>query len=113
MRSYDKSWREMTDSAEAERFRLLYELGCAFAAKTDLTELIPFVIAKCREALNAGAASMLLLDRETNELYFPYVSDENASVAGLLAQVRVPADRGIAGAALQIRQADRSGRRAK
>ena len=91
----------MTDSAEAERFRLLYELGCAFAAKTDLTELIPFVIAKCREALNAGAASMLLLDRETNELYFPYVSDENASVAGLLAQVRVPADRGIAGAALQ------------
>jgi transcriptional regulator with GAF, ATPase, and Fis domain len=91
----------MTDSAEAERFRLLYELGCAFAAKTDLTELIPFVIAKCREALNAGAASMLLLDRETNEFYFPYVSDENASVAGLLAQVRVPADSGIAGAALK------------
>jgi Nif-specific regulatory protein len=91
----------MTDSAEAERFRLLYELGCAFAAKTDLTELIPFVIAKCREALNAEAASMLLLDPERNELYFPYVSDENASVAGLLSQMRVPADRGIAGAALR------------
>jgi Nif-specific regulatory protein len=90
----------MTDSAEAERFRLLYELGCAFAAKTDLTELIPFVIKKCREALNAEGGSLLLLDTERNEFYFPYVSDDNASVAGVLTQLRVPADRGIAGAAL-------------
>ncbi len=90
----------MTDSADGERFRLLYELGCAFVAKTDLAELVPFVIAKCREALNAESASVLLLDRERNEFYFPYVSDENAKVAGVLAQLRVPADRGIAGAAL-------------
>ena len=91
----------MTDSAEAERFRLLYELSCAFAAKTDLAELVPFVIAKCREALGAEAVSVLLLDPERNELYFPYVSEHNAAVAGVLAQLRVPADRGVAGAALQ------------
>jgi Nif-specific regulatory protein len=90
----------MTDSADGERFRLLYDLGCAFVAKTDLAELVPFVIAKCREALDAESASVLLLDRERNEFYFPYVSDENAKVAGVLAQLRVPADRGIAGAAL-------------
>jgi len=90
----------MTDPTESERFRLLYELGCAFAAKTDLAELVPFVIEKCREALDAEAASLLLLDRERNEFYFPYVSDENAAVAGVLAQLRVPADRGIAGAAM-------------
>jgi Nif-specific regulatory protein len=91
----------MTDSADGERFRLLYDLGCAFVAKTDLAELIPFVIAKCREALNTEAASVLLLDRERNEFYFPFVSDDNSSVAGVLAQLRVPADRGIAGAALR------------
>src|SRR5271156_5851521 len=91
----------MTDSVDGERFRLLYELGCAFAAKTDLAELIPFVIAKSREALNAEAASVLLLDRERNEFYFPFVSDDNSKVAGVLAQMRVPADRGIAGAAVQ------------
>src|SRR5271169_5451369 len=91
----------MTDSAEAERFRLLYELGCAFAAKTDLVELLPFVIAKCRGALDAEGASILLLDRDRNEFYFPYVSDDDAAVAGVVAQLRVPADRGIAGAALQ------------
>jgi Nif-specific regulatory protein len=90
----------MTDASETERFRLLYELGCAFAAKTDLAELVPFVIAKCREALHAEAASVLLLDRERNELYFPYVSDENSSVEGVLSRLRVPADRGIAGAAM-------------
>ena len=46
----------MTDSADGERFRLLYELGSAFLAKTDLVELVPFVIAKCREALHAEGA---------------------------------------------------------
>jgi transcriptional regulator with GAF, ATPase, and Fis domain len=91
----------MTDSAEAERSRLLYELGCAFHAKTDLAELIPVVIAKCRAALNAKAASVMLLDATRNELYFPYISDDNAAVAGVLSRLRVPADRGIAGAALR------------
>ncbi len=73
-------------------------------AKTDLAELIPFVIAKCREALNAEAASVMLLDATRNELYFPYISDENAAVAGVLSRLRVPADRGIAGAALRTGQ---------
>lgn len=91
----------MSDSAEAERSRLLYELGCAFTATTDLAELIPIVIAKCRAALDAKAASVMLLDPTRNELYFPYISDDNAAVAGVLSQLRVPADRGIAGAALQ------------
>src|ERR1700687_2065408 len=91
----------MTDSANGERFRLLYELGNAFGAKTDLAELVPFVIAKCREALKAESASILLLARDSNEFYFPDVSDDNADVPGVLARVRVPADRGIVGAALQ------------
>jgi len=91
----------MTDLSDAKRFRLLYELSNAFAAKTDLTELVPFVIAKCREALNCESASIMLLDRDRNEFYFPYVSDEDAKVAGMLRQLRVPADRGIVGAAMQ------------
>jgi Nif-specific regulatory protein len=95
----------MTEPVDGERFRLLYELGCAFTAKTDLAELVPFVIAKCREALNAEGASILLLDRDRNEFYFPFVSDDNASVAGVLAEMRVPAESGIAGAALKTGKA--------
>jgi Nif-specific regulatory protein len=92
---------KMTDFADGERFRLLYELGCALVAKTDLAELIPFVIAKSREALDAEGASILLLDRDRNEFYFPYVSDDDTAVAGVVVRLRMPANRGIAGAALQ------------
>jgi hypothetical protein len=61
--------------------RLLYDLGCAFSARIELDELIPFVIAKCRDVLDATAASVLLLDQASNELYFPYVAEEDENVA--------------------------------
>jgi Nif-specific regulatory protein len=75
-------------------------LGCAFAAHIELQELLPLVIAKCREALAAEGAAVLLLDRERNEFYFPYVSDDDSEVARRLAPLRFPADLGIAGVAL-------------
>src|SRR5882724_4070953 len=82
------------------RFQLLYDLGCAFAARLDLDELVPLVVAKCREVLDAEGAAVLLLDRERHELYFPYVAEENPAVGARLTQLRFPADRGIAGAVL-------------
>jgi Nif-specific regulatory protein len=92
------------ETAEAARFRLLYDLGCAFTAKTDLEELIPLVMKRCREELNAGDSSILLLNAEGTELYFPYVSNDDASVAVQLSNLRLPADRGIAGSALRERR---------
>jgi len=56
------------------RLELLYELSCAFASKTDLAELIPLVIEKCRDVLDASGASVLMLDVDGEELYFPYVA---------------------------------------
>ena len=50
------------------RYRLLYDLGCAFAAQIELDELVPLVIAKCRETFDAEGASLLLLDAAANEL---------------------------------------------
>jgi serine phosphatase RsbU (regulator of sigma subunit) len=84
-----------------ERASLLYELGCAFAARIELDELIPLVMAKCRDVLDAEGAAVLLLDHERNELYFPYVAEEDPQAAAALRQLRFPADRGIAGAVLQ------------
>ncbi len=95
----------MTETSEAAHFRLLYDLGCAFSAKIDLPELIPFVIAKCREALDAEGVSVMLLDRERKELYFPYVSGNDARVRDRLSHLRFPADSGIAGAALKTGRA--------
>jgi len=87
----------VTDSA---RLRLLYELGCSFAERSELHELIPFVVDKCREALKAQGISVLLLDSERNELYFPYVAQDDPEIARRLSAMRFPADRGIAAEAL-------------
>jgi Nif-specific regulatory protein len=89
------------DQESAAHSRLLYDLGCAFSSRLDLDELIPFVISECREALNATGASVLLLEPESNELYFPYVAEEDPDVAARLSKLRFPADRGIAGAVLR------------
>ncbi len=86
---------------DSSRLRLLYDLGCAFAGRIELDELIPLVMSKIREVLDAEGGSVLLLDEVKNELYFPYVVSERQEVADRLAGLRLPADRGIAGAALQ------------
>jgi phosphoserine phosphatase RsbU/P len=87
--------------------RLLYELGCAFAARTDLDELNALVIAKCREVMDAEGAAILLFDAERDELYFPYVADEDAEASRQLAQLRFPANRGVAGEVLRSGRAVR------
>ena len=87
------------------RLRLLYDLGCAFAARIEIGQLIPFVVAECREALDAEGASVLLLDEEHNELYFPYISEEDPEVAQRLARLRFSAELGIAATALKTGKA--------
>ena len=88
-------------SARADRFALLYDLGCAFAARIELDELIPLVVEKCRDVLDAEGISVLLLDHENNQLYFPYVSQVDPEILKRLLSLRFPAELGVAGAALK------------
>jgi Nif-specific regulatory protein len=78
-----------------------------FTARLGLEELIPLVISKCREILNAGGVSLLLLDEERDELYFPYVSEDDPEVARRLSGLRIPAGSGLAGAALRSGRAEK------
>ena len=87
--------------------RKVYELGNAFAERLELNELIPFVLARCRELLNAEGVAVLLIDEEHNQLYFPYVSEDDPEVAKRLTGLRFPADRGIAGAVLRSGHAEK------
>ena len=91
----------MQSADDAKRLRLLYELACAFAAQTDIDTLIPFVVRQCRTVFDAGGASVLLLDRDAGELYFPYTAEADPAVAKRLLAARFPADHGIAGAVVQ------------
>jgi Nif-specific regulatory protein len=91
----------MNVSSENARNQLIYELGNSFTSQLGLAELIPVVISKCREVLEADGVSVLLLDEALGELYFPYVSEDDPEVAQRLRGLRFPADRGVAGAVLQ------------
>jgi transcriptional regulator with GAF, ATPase, and Fis domain len=82
-------------------YRLIYELGNAFASRLELVPLIELVTSKCREVLDADGVAVMLHDAETQELYFPYFSDRDPKVAERLARVRVPVGKGIAGEVFQ------------
>jgi two-component system response regulator HupR/HoxA len=97
----------MNTSDDSAREKMVYELGSMFTARLGLDELIPLVISKCREVLYADGVSVQLLDEERNELYFPYVSEDDPEVARRLSGVRIPASSGLAGAALRSGQAER------
>ena len=82
---------------KTERWALLYELGQAFSAMMAPDELLPSIIAKTKDVLRAEGGALLLLDDARQELYFPVASDLTPAVEARLRQVRVPADRGVAG----------------
>ncbi|MFZ0677712.1 sigma 54-interacting transcriptional regulator [Candidatus Binatus sp.] len=82
-------------------YRLIYELGNAFASRLELVPLIELVTSKCREVLDADGVAVMLLDGDSQQLYFPYFSDRDPKVAERLARVRVPIGKGIAGEVFQ------------
>jgi len=87
--------------SSAERFSRLFDLSRAFTAHIELEELLPLVMSKTQEALEAENCSLLLLDENRQELFFPVTSDVRPEVEEQLKEVRFPADKGIAGWVLQ------------
>ncbi len=94
-------------SGDIAWLRKVYELGNSFVERLELDDLIPFVLARCREVLNAEGVAVLFIDPERNELYFPYVSEDDPEVARRLTGLRFPAERGIAGAVLRSGRAEK------
>lgn len=82
------------------RLELLYSVSRSLHALIELDELLPAVVDKTKELLEAEGCSLILLDESGRELYFPYVSPENSAIAERLRSVRMPANKGIAGAVL-------------
>jgi transcriptional regulator with GAF, ATPase, and Fis domain len=85
---------------DAARLRLLYELGNAFAARLELNDLLPLVVEKCRDVIEAEGAAVLFHDRDADELYFPYAASDDPDVTARLLRARFPADRGVAGSVI-------------
>ncbi len=87
--------------SRAEQLSILFELSQAFSAQIELDELLPSIIARTKEVLEAESCALLLLDEEHQELFFPVTSDVNTEIEERFKTIRFPADRGIAGWVLQ------------
>jgi len=88
----------MNISQDSARFALIHDLANAFARRLELDDLIPFVLARCREILGASGVSILLFEADSDELRFAYVAEDDAEAKQRLEGLRIPAGRGVAGA---------------
>jgi Nif-specific regulatory protein len=84
-----------------EKLSLLLELSQAFSALMDLEALLPVVMARTKEVLQAESCALLFLDPERQELFFPVISDVSHAQEERFKGLRMPADRGVAGWVLQ------------
>ena len=91
----------------AERLHLLYEVNRRLTTFDDLDELMRYSTRRTCELFNADGCALLLLDRERREFYFPVASQSATQQATQqrLAEIRFPADQGIAGWVLAHDQA--------
>ncbi len=84
---------------DPEQLQLLYQLNRRLAEFEDLDGLLRYATTRVRELFSAENCTLLLLDRSRKELYFPLATRDGAANAAdaELADIRFPADRGIAG----------------
>jgi len=88
-------------ATSTQQLELLYDVSRSLHALIELDDLLPVVVEKTKQLLGAEGCSVILLDETGRELYFPWVSPENSEVAERLRQLRMPADKGIAGTVVQ------------
>jgi GAF domain-containing protein len=83
----------------SDRLHLLYEVSQQLATFQNLDDLLRFATRRARELFEAEGCALLLLDHARNEFFFPIASQSESSggSAARLAEVRFPADRGVAG----------------
>ncbi|HLI29084.1 MAG TPA: GAF domain-containing protein [Chloroflexota bacterium] len=89
--------QRLADATFADELRqTLVRLGAAaqLAAPVQYSELLDMIVATAAQVLQARAASLFLIDQETQELVFEVALGESAAVAR---RYRVPLGQGIAG----------------
>ena len=90
-----------TGVTTVEQLSLILDLSRSFNALIELDELLPVIIEKTQEVLDAESSAILLLDEDKHELFFPVTSDIHSERAARLRDIRFPSDKGLAGWVLQ------------
>ncbi len=85
--------------ASAEQLQVLFEVTRKLATFTELDEVVRFATRRARELFQGEGCALILLDRDRKEFTFPVASQKDSGTvdAERLAEIRFPADQGIAG----------------
>jgi diguanylate cyclase (GGDEF)-like protein len=90
----EKRQLESIDSRQMESLRVFHEVARALTSSLDLDSLLRAIMAKMEEFFGPEHWSLLMLDEETQELYYALSAGLDES---LLEGLRLPLGKGIAG----------------
>jgi len=94
----NKARQTMNRATHAERhdvrLDLLYEVGKKATSASQVSRMVDEIVTMTRQTLKASASSVLLVDEEMQELFFEFA---DGAAGGMLRQVRLSIDSGIAG----------------
>jgi len=82
----------------------LLEIVRQIPAHPDLDDLLAFLVERIKEHLQAEGASIMLWDRERDEIFFRVAEASSQEATRRLKEVRFPADKGLAGYVLKSGQ---------
>ena len=86
-------------TSASKQLRVLADVSRSLATFNDLDDLVHYATQRTRELFEAEGCALLLLDGDRREFCFPVASqrDPGTVSAEALAEIRFPADRGVAG----------------
>ena len=94
----NKARQRMNRATHAERHEirlsLLCEVGKKASSASEVSRVVNEIVTMTRQTLKASASSVLLVDEEMQELFFEFA---DGAAGGVLRQVRLSIDSGIAG----------------
>ncbi|MEK6646168.1 MAG: GAF domain-containing protein [Candidatus Firestonebacteria bacterium] len=87
---------------KVETLSTLLDINTVLALNLDIIKLLPYVMSVTAELLQAEGSSVILIDREKNELYFEIAHGKKANA---VSRIRMPISQGIAGWVIKEKKA--------
>ena len=90
--------RDVTQEKRLARInQALFRIANSLYQFRRLEDRLEFIIKEVQELLAVRGASVILLDEEKQEFYFPVANYEDAGTGSRMREIRFPADKGVAG----------------
>ncbi len=90
--------RDVTIQKQAAKSnQALFRIAKALPRYRQVNQLLEFIIKETQELIGVEGASVILIDEEKKEFYFPVATFEDAKTDKKIKEVRFPMDKGVAG----------------